>query len=262
MTCSTGRGTQLVADLLGLGPLPEAQALQVFAAGERLAGLAMRSAASTVLSPEIIAQARPIIERMTREVPRTFREASADTLLGRCRELGLSIREASGLATLMMVAGTETAASAMGRIVALLHDTGQQHALLADSALLPAAVWEGLRVTTPAPVIGRHVRAAVTVGSRTLSAGDRVLLLTYVANNGAGPFDINRGYVPETRQLWFGAGRHLCLGAALARAEIGFLLQSFVDIGRPWRVESRRYGARVLIPSYSALRVRLSEGAA
>lgn len=253
---------QLVADLLGLGPVSADTALEVFAAGERLAGLALRSAASTELPPSVIAAARPIIDSLTSEVPRTFREAPGDTLLGRCRELGLTLQEARGLATLMMVAGTETAASAMGRIVALLHDTGQQRALFDDPTLIDPAVWDGLRVTTPAPVIGRHVRATVNVGERTLYAGDRILLLTYVANNKVGPFDINRRYVPEVRQLWFGAGRHLCLGAALARAEIGFLLRSLVDTGRPWRVESRRYGSRVLIPSYSALRVRLSEGAA
>lgn len=253
---------QMVADLLGLGEQSEAHALEVFAAGERLAGLAMRSAASTELPAEVIAQARPIIDSLTREVPKTFREAPEDTLLGRCRALGLSIQEASGLATLMMVAGTETAASAMGRIVALLHDTGAQHVLYEDRTLIGPAVWEGLRVTTPAPVIGRHVRASVTVGNRALAAGDRILLLTYVANNRIGPFDITRRYVPEVRQLWFGAGRHLCLGAALARAEIGFLLQSLVDTGQPWQVESRRYGTRVLIPSYSSLRVRLTKGAA
>lgn len=252
---------QMVADLLGLGPVSEARALEVFAAGERLAKLAMGSAASTELPASVIEAARPIIASLTTEVPRTFREAPPDTLLGRCRVLGLSIQEASGLATLMMVAGTETAASAMARIVALLHDTGQQRAIYEDPTLIGPAVWEGLRVTTPAPVIGRHVRAEVSVGGRDLSAGDRILLLTYVANNRLGPFDINRRYVPEIRQLWFGAGRHLCLGAALARAEIEFLLKSLVDTGRPWRVESRRYGARVLIPSYSALRVRLSEGA-
>jgi cytochrome P450 len=250
---------QLVADMLGLGTQTDEHALEVFAAGERLAGLALRSAASTTLPPEIIAEAVPIIESLTREVPATFRRAPADTLLGRCRVLGLSLREARGLATLMMVAGTETAASAMGRIVALLHDTGQQRALFDDPALITPAVWEGLRVTTPAPVIGRHVSAAVNVGGRRLPAGTRILLLTYVANNRIGPFDINRRYVPEVRQLWFGAGRHLCLGAALARAEIGFLLRSLVDTGRPWLIESRGYGATVLIPSYSSLRVRLSE---
>jgi cytochrome P450 len=253
---------QLVADMLGLGTQTDELALGMFAAGERLAGLALRSAASTELPPEILGQVRPIVARLTREVPRTFRDAPGHTLLGRCRELGLSLQEASGLATLMMVAGTETAATAMTRTVALLHDTGQQHALRDDPTLVPAAVREGLRVTTPAPVIGRHVTAAVTVGGRTLAAGDRVLLLTYVANNRAGPFDLTRPYLPETRQLWFGAGRHLCLGAALARVEIGFLLDALLATGRPWRITARRPNSRVLIPSYRSLGLTLATPAA
>src|SRR5262245_58158157 len=60
---------QLVADLLGLGTVPESRALEVFAAGERLAGLALGSAASTVLSPEVVAEARVIIESLTGAVP-------------------------------------------------------------------------------------------------------------------------------------------------------------------------------------------------
>jgi cytochrome P450 len=76
--------------------------------------------------------------------------------------------------------------------------------------------------------------------------------LTYLANNRIGRFDIGRPYVPETRQLWFGAGRHLCLGAALARAEITRFLEALYDAG-PLRIVSRRPARGVLIPSYERL---------
>jgi cytochrome P450 len=156
-----------------------------------------------------------------------------------------------------MVAGTQTAASAMARTVALLHDTGEQHRLRAEPALLPDAVREGLRVTTPASVIGRAVRADTTVAGRRLRAGDRVLILIYTANLAAGGFRLDRGYLPETRQLWFGAGRHLCLGAPVARAELAALLGTMLETGQPWRVVERRYRRRVRIPSYQTLRVSL-----
>jgi cytochrome P450 len=93
------------------------------------------------------------------------------------------------------------------------------------------------------------------LAGRRLLAGDRIMLLTYVANNGAGPFDIRREYVPETRQLWFGAGRHLCLGAAVARAQLARLLETLTSAGRPWRVVSRRAARRVLVPAYASLLV-------
>lgn len=79
------------------------------------------------------------------------------------------------------------------------------------------------------------------------------MILTWAANVAAGPFRADRPYVRETRQLWFGAGRHLCLGAALARAEIAALLHALWDDGVPLRVVSRRAKRRVLVPGYDEL---------
>ncbi|WP_207400907.1 cytochrome P450 [Actinomadura roseirufa] len=259
---------RLVADLLGLAPGPDGRApdgpagdeayRRLFAAGERLATLAIGSTASTELSPATVARARAIIETITAGVPRAYATGGPGTLLGRCREMDLGLPLARGLATLLVIAGTETGASGTVRTAALLHNTGQQGALLADPALLGNAVREGLRVAAPAPVIGRHVTRDAEVGGRTLRAGERVLLLTYLATNGAGPFDVRRPYVPETRQLWFGGGRHLCLGAAVARTQAARMLGTLLAAGRPYRVVSRRPARRVLVPAYAGLRVTLA----
>ncbi|GAA0220490.1 cytochrome P450 [Saccharothrix mutabilis subsp. mutabilis] len=245
---------RMMGELLGL---PDDDPLGLFETGERLAALALGSATSTGLPPEVVARAKPIVAELTRNVPAAFASADPGTLLGRCRELGLSLEETSGLAALLMVAGTETAATAMTRTVALLHDTGEQHRLLNSPELLTAAVREGLRVTTPAPVIGRHVARTVTVGGKRMRAGERVLLLTYVANNAVGRFCLDQPYAPRNRQLWFGGGRHLCLGAALARAEIAHLVRGVFRSGRPVVVGPRRAARGVLIPSYASLPIRL-----
>jgi cytochrome P450 len=243
-------------------------ALTAFATGERLASIALGSAGSTYLSAEQVSAARAIVAELTRGVPDGWRNAPTDRLLGRCRELGLGLEETTGLASLLMVAGTETSASAMARTTALLIDTGEQHRLLrlmADERAHPVeraagepdvvenTVREGLRVTSPASVIGRGVSADVEVAGRTLRAGERVMILTWAANVAAGPFRADRPYVRETRQLWFGAGRHLCLGAALARAEIAALLHALWDDGVPLRIVSRRAKRRVLVPGYDEL---------
>ncbi len=267
---ATGAGS---APDAGAGVTPEAaptddDALAAFATGERLASIALGSAGSTYLAPGQVAAAREIVAELTQGVPDGWRHAPADRLLGRCRELGLGLEETTGLASLLMVAGTETSASAMARTTALLIDTGEQHRLLrllADERAHPVeraagepdavenAVREGLRVTSPASVIGRGVSADVEVAGRTLRAGERVMILTWAANTAAGPFRADRPYVRETRQLWFGAGRHLCLGAALARAEIAALLHALYDDGAPLRVVSRRAKRRVLVPGYDQL---------
>ncbi|AEV83041.1 cytochrome P450 [Actinoplanes sp. SE50] len=250
---------RIVADLLRIPAADHDDAYrQIFSTGEELAALALGTTASTHLAPETVGRARAIVARLTANVAGSWRTAPPETVLGRCRELGLDQRQAEGLATLLMVAGTETAASAMARTVALLHDTGAQHRLRAEPDRLPDAVREGLRVTTPAPLIGRAVSADVTVDGRRLRAGERVLMLTWTANNAAGGFDLDRGYLPEQRQLWFGAGRHLCLGAPVARAEIAGLLRTLLAGDGPWRIGRRTYRRRVLIPSYASLPVSIA----
>ncbi|MEO9324773.1 cytochrome P450 [Nocardioides sp. C4-1] len=247
-----------VADLLGIAMHSDDQARALFDAGERLAALALGTHSSTELEHERVTRARLILDDITGGVEEAYRTGAPDTLLGRARGLDLGLDLARGLATLLSIAGTETGASSLSRTVALLHDTGQHRWLADDAELLEGAVREGLRVSTPAPVIGRHVARDAEVGGHTLRAGERVLVLTYVADNSVGRFDIRRPYVPETRQLWFGAGRHLCLGNAVARVQLTRLLEALVADQRPWQVVARRPARRVLVPTYAELVVRRS----
>jgi cytochrome P450 len=208
-----------------------------------------------VISTDILAEAREILEDLTAKVPEAYETADKNALLGRCREAGIPLREARGLASLLLVAGTETAASAMARGVALLYDTGQQRDLRAEPDLLPGAVWEILRVTTPAPLIGRHITADIEVSGKVLRSGERALMLTYTTNNAVGRFDIRRSPDRKIRQLWFGAGPHVCMGAPLARAEITYLLQTLLAQERPWGVVRRRAARKVIIPTYAQLAI-------
>lgn len=278
---------RMMISLLGL-PAPDGRAardrgwpddegaLAAFATGERLATVALGTAGSTRLSATQVATARGVVAELTAGVPEGWRSAPPEQLLGRCRELGLGLEETTGLASLLMVAGTETSASAIARTTALLVDTGEQDRLLArlgsgstpPGSLLPGeddpvenAVREGLRMTSPASVVGRGVAADVEVGGARLRAGERIMLLVWSANAAVGPFRADRPYVRETRQLWFGAGRHLCLGAALARAEIGAVLRTLWDDGVPLRIVRRRAQRGVLIPSYAELLVARIPGA-
>ncbi|QNO38781.1 cytochrome P450 [Protaetiibacter sp. SSC-01] len=247
---------RMVTQLLGL-PVDPARGddayRDIFATGERLASIALGTTADTQLPPDKIALARGIVDELTGHIDDVFSSAAPDTVIGRCRELGLTLQETKGLSTLLMVAGTETAASAMARMAAILVDSGELSRLLAHPEHRDDTVREALRVTSPAPLIGRSVLADVEVAGRMLRAGDRVMVLTWTANNVAGAFRMDRPYLPHNRQLWFGAGRHLCLGGPLARAELAAVLELLVGDGRGYRVVSRRYGRRVLIPAYASL---------
>ncbi|MFC4375258.1 cytochrome P450 [Nocardia halotolerans] len=259
-----------VSDLVGMRPEDisaaiggdhtddlDALFLRLFHHVEELVNLAFGTMASTTLDPVAVARARALAARLAVNVPTAYEHAAPDTTLGRCRELGLAVEHAAGLAILMAVAGTDTLASAMTRMVAIMHDSDQHRALLTAPDRVPDAVREILRVTSPAYLVGRSVTADVRIAGRDLRAGEHVKILTWTINNAVGGFDIHRDYVPETRQLWFGGGRHLCLGAQLVHSELTALLESLIATGRPWEVVERRYRRKVFIPTYETLRIRL-----
>ncbi|MFD3461359.1 cytochrome P450 [Nocardia fluminea] len=260
-----------VSDLVGMRPEDIAAAiggdytddqdalfLRLFHHVEELVNLGFGTMASTTLDPAALARARELATQLAVNVPDAYARADPDTTLGRCRELGLEVEHAGGLAILMAVAGTDTLASAMTRMVAIMHDTGQHRALLAAPDRLPDAVRETLRVTSPAYLVGRSVTADVRVADRDLRAGEHVKILTWTINNAAGEFRVDREYNPETRQLWFGGGRHLCLGAQLVHSELTALLEALTAAGRPWEIVERRYRRKVFIPTYEKLRIRLT----
>ncbi|WP_405423163.1 cytochrome P450 [Streptomyces erythrochromogenes] len=250
---------RIVAELLRVpvSGTDDAAYEKVFATARELAALSMEAAGGADLTDETVARGRRVVARLTGHVEDEWRTGSTEHLVGRCREAGLDAHQTAGMAALVGVAATETAASAITRTVALLHDTGDQHRLLASPELVPDAVREGLRVTAPAPVIGRTVRGDVRLAGRTLRAGERITLLNYTANSLTGGFRLGRPPEPANRELWFGAGRHRCLGSAIARAEIGRTLETLAGVGRPWRIVERRYSRRVVIPTYERLTVTL-----
>ncbi|MFE9789534.1 cytochrome P450 [Nocardia salmonicida] len=260
-----------VSDLVGMRPEDIAAAiggaytddqdalyLRLFHHVEELVNLGFGTMASTTLDPVALDRARELATQLAVNVPDAYARADPDTTLGRCRELGLDVAHAGGLAILMAVAGTDTLASAMTRMVAIMHDTGEHRALLAAPDRLPDAVRETLRVTSPAYLVGRSVTADVRIADRDLRAGEHVKILTWTINNAAGEFRVDRGYNPETRQLWFGGGRHLCLGAQLVHSELTALLEALTAAGRPWDIVERRYRRKVFIPTYEKLRIRLA----
>jgi cytochrome P450 len=249
-----------IAAAIGGDPTEDTDALflRLFHHVEELVNLGFGTMASTTLDPVAVARARKLASQLAVNVPSAYERADPDTTLGRCRELGLEVQHAAGLAILMAVAGTDTLASAMTRMVAIMHDSGQHRALIAAPDRMPDAVREILRVTSPAYLVGRSVTADVTVAGRELRAGEHVKILTWTINNAVGEFDIARDYVPETRQLWFGGGRHLCLGAQLVHSELTALLTALTAEGRPWEIVERRYRRKVFIPTYETLRIRLA----
>jgi cytochrome P450 len=134
----------------------------------------------------------------------------------------------------LLVAGNETTRhSISGAVVALADHRDQWERLAADRSLIPTAVEEVLRWTTPVTSFMRTATVDTELGGTEVAAGDPVLLLYAGANRDeaafgptAGAFDVSRAPNP---QLSFGFGHHFCLGAALARLEIAVVLEGLLD---------------------------------
>lgn len=213
------------------------------------------------LSPAKAAVTRTRLEALTESARAAFQDGDERSVPGRLRAAGLDFEDCRGVIGLLLLAGTETTASALPRIVALLIDTGQWAALRADRSLLVRAVDEGLRATGPLAVVTRNVVESTTLGGCRLQPGGRVIVS--IANALKSPralvdpshFTIDREQPPQLMNLWFGHGPHFCLGAALAHCEIAAALTALLDCGA-LQIVSRRYGRRALFPAYSTLEVR------
>jgi cytochrome P450 len=204
------------------------------------------------LTDRQVSAARDILDELTRHARDAYRSGDEATVPGRMRSIGLSEDEAMGAVGAFVLTGTETLVSYIPRLVALLVDSGWLPLLRADSSLIEPAIAEGLRVTTPSPVMLRSVVADASIGDVRVRPGDRVILATFAANRSFGPFDPESNPAASLKQLWFGAGSHFCLGAPLAMAQIRLALDAVLAVDG-LVIESRRTARGVLIPGYSSL---------
>jgi unspecific monooxygenase len=105
-------------------------------------------------------------------------------------------------------------------------------ALRADRRLVATGVEELLRFDTPAPMFERWVLADIEVQGVTIPRGQELALLFASANRDPSAFTTADGLVLDRSpnpHLSFGAGIHYCLGAPLARLELGILFRTLIE---------------------------------
>lgn len=130
----------------------------------------------------------------------------------------------------MMAGGNETTRySAAGGLLALVREPEQWAMLRArGAAVVPTAVEEILRWTTPGVHAMRTAMRPARVGDRDIAVGDRVTVWNISANRDERAFpDPDRFRIDRTpnRHLALGGGRHLCIGAKLARLQLATFLE-------------------------------------
>lgn len=134
----------------------------------------------------------------------------------------------------LILGGDETARLSMvGAALALLEHPGQWQALKRGDAGIDTAVEEILRWTTPALHSGRTATTDTEIGGQAVKAGEIVTVWNASANHDERIFDapgeLRLDRTPN-KHVTFAYGPHFCLGAYLARAEIGAVLAGLRDL--------------------------------
>jgi cytochrome P450 len=172
---------------------------------------------------------------------------------------GLSDLELYLFFSLLFSAGAETTRNAVGGgLLALADHPDQLHALRGDLALLPTAVEEMVRWSSPSPSKRRTATRDVELDGCAIEAGQKVQIWEGSANRDASVFEDADSFDVERKpnpHLGFGQGVHYCLGANLARLELRVLFEellarfSSVQVTKPveWTRSNRHTGIRHLL---------------
>jgi cytochrome P450 len=164
------------------------------------------------------------------------------TLIARAEIDGqpLSERDLDNTFALLVVAGNETTRQAISLgTLALARHPDQYARLREDPGLIPSAVEELLRYSSPVWFFRRTATRDVTVREVEIGAGDKVVVWFAAANRDPDHYpDPHRLDVARNPadQLTFGrGGPHHCLGAHIARLEVRVYLDEL--IARVKRIE-------------------------
>ncbi len=161
----------------------------------------------------------------------------SDTVLGRLlaqSDTGsITDNELFYIATLLLIAGNETTTNLLGGMLHTYANYPDQYEMIcANPELIPQAIEEHLRYTSPIQNLYRYTRADYQVGEVTIPAGSRVLMSFGAANRDPLAFDDPNTFRADRNprfHVGFGYGPHLCLGAPLARMEAQAVLRELVD---------------------------------
>jgi len=142
---------------------------------------------------------------------------------------GLSEDELVATAALLLNAGHEASVNVLGNgLVGLLEQPAQLAWLRADLTRCAGASDELIRFDSPLSLFQRTVFSPVEIQGRRLQAGERVGLLLGSANRDPRAFtDPDRLHLQRAPNphVGLGAGIHYCLGAPLARLEVGVAVE-------------------------------------
>jgi cytochrome P450 len=160
---------------------------------------------------------------------------------------------------IIVIAGNETTRNATsGGMLALAQNPGELARIQKDPSLLPSAVEEIVRWTSPIIHFARTTNQDVEIRGRKIKKGQHLALFYPSANRDEeifeDPFTFRVDRHPN-RHLGFGIGEHFCAGAHVARLELENAFRYLIPrleevevIGEPKRLRSHLVGGIKHLP--------------
>ena len=133
----------------------------------------------------------------------------------------------------LVIAGSETTRNAISSgLIALLEHPDQLERLRTDPAVMPTAVEEIVRWSSPVTYFRRTATRDTKIRDIEIEAGDRVTMWYPSANRDAevfdDPFAFDITRTPNPHVAFGGGGIHYCLGANLAKREIRVMFEELL----------------------------------
>jgi cytochrome P450 len=148
---------------------------------------------------------------------------------------GIGLEGILGMAFVMIAGGNDTTTGLLAGAAELLTEyPRQRRRLLDDPSLIPGAVDELLRLTSPVQGLCRVALRDAQVDGTTIAAGDRVLLCYGAANRDPREFGPTAETLEVARRIdrfvTFSVGSHYCLGAAATRLQGRVVLEELLRV--------------------------------
>jgi cytochrome P450 len=148
-------------------------------------------------------------------------------------EFALTLPEQLSLLHTLMIAGHETTTSTLGSLLlAIARDPALGHAARADEKVRRSLIEEVLRLHAPVQGLFRITTQEVVLGGQAIPARSTICIRLGAANRDAARFAAAEQMSLDSasaQHLAFGQGIHHCIGASLARRELGIALAAVLE---------------------------------
>ncbi|GAA0367365.1 cytochrome P450 [Microbispora corallina] len=196
---------------------------------------------------ELEAHVLPIVERRRAEPGDDLLSTLCTAEIDGVR---MSDEEIKSFVSLLLAAGGETTDKAITCLVRnLLDHPGQLAAVRADRSLIDRAFAETMRYSPVVQMVMRQPDADVELSGGTIPAGSTVTCLLAAANRDPARYDrpdefdlfrtdldVARAFTAGANHTAFALGRHFCVGAQLARAEVNVGVGRLLDVAPDLRL--------------------------